>query len=169
MRRALALVLVACSSPSTPAPCAPTQSITGGGAVAVHGSTYAVSTSQVEDFLNGGNLTVTAGEADAGAGALMAGDPVVSVQMRPTPDDPGTYSLSTLAATAAYCTVGSHLVADASNKLTGCIDSAGTKSMYTTSMLQGSVVVDSGTKKSLDSTGDVEIHVSFGAGAQTCQ
>jgi hypothetical protein len=169
VRWVYALLLAACSAPSSPTPCAPSQTITGGGTVAVNGTSYGVSTAQVEDFLNGGSLTVTAAEADAGMGDLMAGDPVVAVQMKPSPDDPGTYSLASLGFQAAYCTLGSHLTADASGKLTGCVDTKGIKSNYTTAMVQGSVVVDSGTKKSLDATGDVELHVGFGAGAQTCQ
>ncbi|HEY8073172.1 MAG TPA: hypothetical protein VIF62_03665 [Labilithrix sp.] len=171
MRWLLAVVFVAaCSSPSSPAPCNPTQVVTGGGTVSLHGTAYDVTTAQTEDFLNSGSLTVTAGEADAGMGALMAGDPVVAVTlMMPPPDDPGTYTLASLGAKAAYCGASAKLTADASGTLTGCIEANGAKTSYTTATLDGSVVVDSARKKSLDATGDVEIHVAYGAGETTCQ
>jgi hypothetical protein len=165
----VAIEVAACSSANPPTPCAPTQGFTGGGTVHVeNGGDYAVSTGQAEDFLNGGSLTITAGENDAGAGALGAGDPVLAMQMTPTPDEPGTYQLAALKAQVAYCAADAKLVADAKGKLAGC-SKGGATTPFLTFAPQGTVEVKSGTAKQLDSTGTIEMHIGFGQAAQTCQ
>lgn len=162
---ALSLVAWACGSTTTANPCVPTQGFTGGGNVSVQGHPdYAVTTGQAEDFLNGGTLTITAGEADAGAGSLGANDPVIFIQMRPSPDDPGTYQLSDLKAKLGSCPADAKLVAQ-NGTVSGC-----SKGALTTVDLQGTVTVKSGQEKKLDvTTNAIDIHIGFGQSAQTCQ
>jgi hypothetical protein len=168
------VLLAACSSPSSPTPCAPNATYAGGGTVVLGsgGPTFVVSTSQAEDFLNGGSLTVTAGENDAGAGPLQPTDPVVAVSMKATTDASGTYTLESLQAKAAHCGADEKLVVTTTSMITGCAKASGAMGTEVIAPLHGSVVVDSAQKKALDGddgNGGIALHLGFGQQGQTCQ
>jgi hypothetical protein len=162
----------ACGTSSAPSACAPSTPISGGGTIVVTradgAASYGVSTSQVEDFINSGSLTITAAEADAGTGSLGATDPVVAVHMDPAPDAPGSYTLASLHAKVLFCPSAAAKFVVSNGTITGCAPSGSPVS----EPIAGTLTVKSTQNKSIDANGESGGHVSleaqYGAQDQTC-
>jgi hypothetical protein len=166
----------ACGSSAGATPCAPSTAIAGGGEVRVvradGEAAYAMSTAEVEDFLNSGSATITAGASDAGApSGLAPGDVVAVLRLDPVSDVPGTYALDSLHAAVGFCdTSGAALVFDGSGNITGCRRGSAKPA---TEKLAGTFTVTSSSNKSLDAPlaagGHVSVEAQFGAGDPQCK
>lgn len=175
----LALATWACGSSTSKAEgCAPASSIVASGTLSIDRPSapgvdaftdYALSTVQAADLFNEGALTVTAGDADGGAGTLDPHDPVVLVKMDPSTDTPGTYGLDAVHAQIAYCPTSDAKLVLQNGALTGCAPS-GTP---VTKALSGTLTVTSASDKSLTVAitpghHDLSLVAQYGTQTQQC-
>ncbi len=174
------LACVGCSSSTSKADgCAPTSSIVATGTMNIDRGTagapnvtkYTLSTVQAADLFNEGALTVTAGNAEGGAGSLDPKDPVALVKMDPSTDEPGTYGLDAVHAQVAYCPSADAKIVVANGALMGCAPS-GTP---ITKPLAGSLTVMTSTNKTIDTgappagpSAAVSLSAQYGTQAQAC-
>jgi len=152
----LGLATWGCSSSTSKADgCAPTSSVTAGGTLSIERASadksstavtvYTLSQVQAEELFSSGLLTMMAGDADGGAGALDPHDPVALVKMDPATDEPGSYGLDAVHAQIAYCPTTDAKVVVAGGALTGCAPSGTPITMP----LQGTLTVMSSADKSI--------------------